>query len=48
MFSVKMKKLILIILSFFVSSVSYSQTNDFLRLKCTSEEKFQNKAQILY
>ena len=43
-----MKRLFLIILSFFVSSVSYSQTSDFLRLKCTSEEKFQNKAQILY
>jgi len=44
-----MKKIFLItLLSFFISSVSYSQTNDFLRLKCTSEEKFQNKAQILY
>jgi hypothetical protein len=44
-----MKKIFLIIfLSLFISSISYSQTNDFLRLKCTSEEKFQNKAQILY
>ena len=44
-----MKKLILIIFfSFFISSVSYSQTNDFLRLKCISEEKFENKSAYLY
>jgi hypothetical protein len=44
-----MKKIFLItLLSFFISSISYSQTNDFLRLKCISEEKFENKSAYLY
>ena len=44
-----MKKIFLItLLSFFISSVSYSQTNDFLRLKCISKEKFENKSAYLY
>lgn len=44
-----MKKIFLItLLSFFISSVSYSQTKDFLRLKCITEDDHKGVANLYY